>query len=141
MSTELRIGDHEREAAVGALGEHYAAGRLSKDEYDERADAAWSARTRSALMTPFTDLPAPHPSSPEPTRTPETPPRARSRRGRWPTAPVSIAVIASLVVLAMADVIAWFVAGILIWLCWISAARSHGRRSSYGRRGGMCGWR
>ena len=33
---ELRIGDAEREAAVTALGEHYAAGRLTKDEYDER---------------------------------------------------------------------------------------------------------
>ena len=37
---ELRIGDDEREAAVTALGEHYAAGRLTKDEYDERAERA-----------------------------------------------------------------------------------------------------
>ena len=36
---ELRIGDDDREAAVTALGEHYAAGRLTKEEYDERADA------------------------------------------------------------------------------------------------------
>ena len=45
---ELRIGDAEREAAVTALGEHYAAGRLTKEEYDERAERAWAARTASA---------------------------------------------------------------------------------------------
>jgi len=56
---ELRIGDAEREAAVGALGEHYAAGRLSKEEFDERADVAWAARTRSALWPLFVDLPHP----------------------------------------------------------------------------------
>ena len=31
----LRIGDAEREAAAQALGEHYAVGRLTRDEYDE----------------------------------------------------------------------------------------------------------
>ncbi len=31
MSGELRIGDTEREAAVAALSEHFAAGRLNKE--------------------------------------------------------------------------------------------------------------
>jgi Domain of unknown function (DUF1707) len=56
---ELRIGDSEREAAVTALGEHYAAGRLTKEEFDERADAAWAARSSSALWPLFADLPGP----------------------------------------------------------------------------------
>jgi hypothetical protein len=55
---ELRIGDAERENAVSALGEHYAAGRLSKEEYDERSASAWSARTTSELTPLFLDLPA-----------------------------------------------------------------------------------
>ncbi|MCW2867309.1 MAG: hypothetical protein JWR20_1497 [Marmoricola sp.] len=54
---ELRIGDADREAAVADLGEHYAQGRLTKEEYDERADAVWSARTRSDLAPLFADLP------------------------------------------------------------------------------------
>ena len=58
---EIRISDVEREAAVTALGEHYAAGRLTKDEYDERAAAAFTARTSSALRPLFVDLPGPHP--------------------------------------------------------------------------------
>lgn len=62
---ELRIGDSEREAAVAALGDHYAAGRLTKEEYDERAARAWEARTRSALWPLFSDLPRPGSERPE----------------------------------------------------------------------------
>jgi len=35
-----RISDGDRDAAVQALGEHYAIGRLDKAEYDERVDLA-----------------------------------------------------------------------------------------------------
>jgi hypothetical protein len=56
---EIRIGDAEREAAVSALGEHYAAGRLTKEEYDERAGIAWTAKTNSVLWPLFADLPRP----------------------------------------------------------------------------------
>jgi hypothetical protein len=62
---ELRIGDDEREAAVRALGEHFAAGRLTKEEFDERSDRAWVARTRSALMPLFADLPRAEPGGPQ----------------------------------------------------------------------------
>ncbi len=54
---DVRIGDAEREAAVASLGEQYALGRLSKEEFDERSDAAWSARTNRDLAPLFTDLP------------------------------------------------------------------------------------
>jgi hypothetical protein len=73
---ELRIGDAEREAAVSALGEHYAAGRLSKEEYDERASQAYQARTRSALWPLFADLPRP-----EAERPPAPPTGGRTRTG------------------------------------------------------------
>ena len=58
---EIRIGDAEREAAVQALGEHFAAGRLTKDEFDERSASAYAARTASSLRPLFVDLPGPHP--------------------------------------------------------------------------------
>ncbi|MGH3423459.1 MAG: DUF1707 SHOCT-like domain-containing protein [Nocardioidaceae bacterium] len=54
---EMRVGDAERDASVSCLGEHYAAGRLTKEEYDERAERAWAARTGSDLTRLFTDLP------------------------------------------------------------------------------------
>jgi hypothetical protein len=60
----LRISDDDREAAVRALGEQYAEGRLTKDEFDERSDAAWTARTRSDLGPLFEDLPVRSPARP-----------------------------------------------------------------------------
>jgi hypothetical protein len=115
--TELRIGDSDREAAVSALGEHYAAGRLTKEEYDERADAAWSARTSSQLAPLFADLP--RPSAPRPVSSP-TPQRAvpvpRYGTGRWCGAgfPPVLLVVLALVILThvpvfLLFVVAWFV--------------------------------
>lgn len=75
---DLRIGDAEREAAVAALGEHYAAGRLTKEEFDERSDRAYAARTRSALWPLFADLPP----SGSPVNGPR-PPSAAGRPGEW----------------------------------------------------------
>lgn len=62
----LRVGDAERQQAVSALGEHYAAGRLEQDEYDTRVQAAYAARTRVDLRGLFGDLPAPLPFAPSP---------------------------------------------------------------------------
>src|SRR3954465_11171875 len=56
---EIRIGDAEREAAVTALGEHYAAGRLTKEEFEACAGIAWTAKTNSTLWPLFADLPRP----------------------------------------------------------------------------------
>lgn len=55
----LRIGDAERDAAAADLGEHYAAGRLTLDELNERLDAVFAARTFSQLAKTMTDLPGP----------------------------------------------------------------------------------
>jgi hypothetical protein len=54
---ELRIGDAERTAAADELAEHYAQGRLSTEEHQERLDRVLAARTRSELGPVFADLP------------------------------------------------------------------------------------
>ncbi|QLQ10201.1 MAG: DUF1707 domain-containing protein [Nocardioidaceae bacterium] len=54
---ELRIGDAERETAIASLGEHFALGRLTRDEYDERAALAFGARTNREITSLFRDLP------------------------------------------------------------------------------------
>ena len=86
--TEIRIGDAEREAAVAALGEHYAAGRLTKEEYDERAEQAWAARASSALTPLFVDLPAPHWNRPTMASTTSTGPSYNRRPARGATGQV-----------------------------------------------------
>ena len=76
---ELRIGDAERESAARALGEHYAAGRLSKEEYDERSERAWGAKTNADLWPLFVDLPT---LSPPQRRSPAPAPATRSAGGQ-----------------------------------------------------------
>jgi hypothetical protein len=55
----LRIGDAERDAAAADLGEHYAAGRLSLDELNERLDAVFASKTFGQLTLVLADLPGP----------------------------------------------------------------------------------
>jgi len=57
----IRIGNAERDAAVKALDEHLAAGRLDVEEYGERYAKALVARTHSELAVLFEDLPGPGP--------------------------------------------------------------------------------
>ena len=45
----MRIADSDRERAMADLAMHYADGRLEHEEYDERLDAIWTARTRADL--------------------------------------------------------------------------------------------
>jgi hypothetical protein len=60
----IRIGTAERTAAMKALDEHLAAGRLGVEEYGDRSAAAAGATVAGDLAVLFTDLPAPHPELP-----------------------------------------------------------------------------
>ena len=55
---EIRASDADREAVVAALQRHTAQGRLTIDEFTERVDAAYAARTHSDLTAVTADLPA-----------------------------------------------------------------------------------
>lgn len=55
----VRIGTDERQRAVDALGDHFAKGRLDPDEFEQRATAAYAARTAGELDALFRDLPRP----------------------------------------------------------------------------------
>ncbi|MCQ4120335.1 DUF1707 SHOCT-like domain-containing protein [Rhodococcus tibetensis] len=61
---EIRIGTAEREQALDMLSEHFAAGRLTVVEFDERSATVASATTRGELEQVFTDLPAPAVAAP-----------------------------------------------------------------------------
>ncbi|HIW90741.1 MAG TPA: DUF1707 domain-containing protein [Candidatus Corynebacterium avicola] len=53
----VRIGDAEREGALSLLAVHFADGRLTITEYDDRCKDAAAAATRGQLDVLFTDLP------------------------------------------------------------------------------------
>jgi hypothetical protein len=54
---KIRAADADREHMAGLLGTAYTEGRLTKDEYDDRLESAWSARTYADLNQLVTDLP------------------------------------------------------------------------------------
>lgn len=56
---EIRIGTAEREDAMKRLSDHFAAGRLSVAEFDERSGIVAAAMTRGDVEQVFTDLPEP----------------------------------------------------------------------------------
>jgi hypothetical protein len=96
---DIRVSDAERDQAVAALGEHFQAGRLTQEEFDDRSGRALQARTGRDLSELFTDLPGQ--AAPEPWAGPAAPPVARSGgRGALPTVRfvlgvVIVAIIAS----------------------------------------------
>ncbi|MBO0802755.1 MAG: DUF1707 domain-containing protein [Nocardiopsaceae bacterium] len=59
----MRVGHAEREAVTAELREHYASGRLTLDELNERLDAALDAKTRADLDALMTDLPSAGPGA------------------------------------------------------------------------------
>ncbi len=116
---ELRIGDAERESAVSALSEHFATGRITREELDQRTDLAWAARTPAALRPLFADLPPPYPTAPvggPPTAPVGTagPARAAGRVGRgWGRGWTWLLV--ALLVLVVGANLPWFVVGLVVW--------------------------
>ena len=54
----MRVGDAEREAAAAEVREHFASGRLTQDELNQRLDQTFAAKTRADLNAVFTDLPS-----------------------------------------------------------------------------------
>ncbi|HEX8005931.1 MAG TPA: DUF1707 domain-containing protein [Trebonia sp.] len=58
---EMRVSDAEREATAAELREHYASGRLTLDELNERIDKALAAKTRGDLDALMRDLPSARP--------------------------------------------------------------------------------
>lgn len=134
---QLRIGDSERDAAVAALGEHYAAGRLTKQEFDERADRAAAARFNADLAPLFADLPDGRRAAAR--QGSEAPATARQASGcvRWQdgralgwVAPLALAMLVALLILPG---MLWFLS--LLFLCWLLAGFGGWQRRRHpGRR-------
>ena len=119
----LRAGDADRDRVAEQLREHFAAGRLTQEELQERLDATYTARTFGELAPVLADLPAVRSES-VPAVTPEgaqTAPARRSGREKalraawtaWTTA-VSINVVIWVLVCLSARELIYF------WPMWVA---------------------
>jgi Domain of unknown function (DUF1707) len=114
----LRAGDLDRDAVADVLREQHLAGRLESDEFQQRLDRCYAAKTYGELDELVADLPA------------QEPPRRVRRPSRWPALallPLLIAVIA-----LSHSHLPWLAIPVLIFgvrpLLW----RSVGRRPGWG---------
>jgi len=57
IASGMRIGDADREATAASLREHFALGRLTLDEFNERLNATFAAKTDLDLNRITSDLP------------------------------------------------------------------------------------
>lgn len=66
MDDNIRISDADREQVTARLREHFAEGRLTSDELEERITATLNAKTFGELRGILADLPEPGPLGPQP---------------------------------------------------------------------------
>jgi hypothetical protein len=118
MDDSIRVSDADRDRVTGQLRDHFAAGRITPGELDERLSAALNAKTFGDLRRIMADLPGPVPASlgtaPHPLRA--TPAWAVRRHPRFPPL-ILVALIVALLVPGTGWLLAAFVNVILLfWL-------------------------
>src|SRR5690349_20878213 len=83
----VRASDAEREATVAQLRDAAAEGRLTLDEFSQRVETAYAARTHDALEPLTADLPTPAAAPPAPRGRPRSFTVSIfggiARKGRW----------------------------------------------------------
>jgi hypothetical protein len=119
----VRIGDAERDEALTTLGEHFAAGRLNREEFDERAEQAMAARFDSDLAVLFKDLPKP----PREQQAQQVPAR-RQRPAASPAVSVLVLTLVPLLILAVTASIALHGPVLVAPLIWLLVLSGMGRR-------------
>jgi len=141
----VRASDGDRQRVVELLREHTSAGRLTIEEYEQRVDAAYAAKTISALRPLLADLPvhleevlppevparsAPPRWQPGPAGAPE-PDQAGSESTRWVLLVVAVVVLLGMVLLAVRGVfVFWplFIGGMFIFRGGLRRGPRHHRR-------------
>ena len=90
-SVQMKASDADRDAVLSGLSEHFQAGRLTADEFEDRAGQALAARTWGELRDLLQDLP----TGPAGPRVPVT-----GTTGALPQRPLGRTVLVPIVVLA-----------------------------------------
>lgn len=88
---EMRASDGDRDKVAAVLREHYAQGRLTVEEFDERLERLYTSKTYGELARLTTDLPdvdlarLSSAARPHPGRDPDRRARSKDARGMWAT--------------------------------------------------------
>jgi len=134
----IRASDEDRSRTATALGEHYAAGRLTLEEFHERLDQVYAATTLGELDRLMADLPGsdlgrlPERRAPRPAQVPAGG-SALARREAWRFW-LAIGVVALVIwLLVGASGGPWFLwvavlLALLILRRWSAGGPRHGRR-------------
>jgi hypothetical protein len=119
-AAEIRASDADRDAVLSDLSEHFQAGRLTSEEFEDRAGRALAARTWGELRDLLRDLPStrPGPRAPVAAASPAVRPERSSGRGT----PAPMAVLAAIAIAVGVSVgiahgswaLLWVVLGLLI---------------------------
>ena len=140
----IRASDDDRERVVASLRDHYAAGRLNGEEFNERLDKAYAATTLGQLADLQTDLPAPQLAQPSVPAQTAGPVMARSGRslaewraafGSW----LSVSLVCFVIwLLSGAAANLWFlwpsgIYGAVLLARWVSGAPAPTSRRRYRR--------
>jgi hypothetical protein len=120
----MRAGDRDRDAVAATLREHHLAGRLDRDEFQERLERCLAAKTYGELDELLADLPV------------EEPVRASSSP-TWRFVPViAVAVLVTAVVVASHGRAFWLAVPVFFFLRTLSwRRRSRGDGLPHGRAG------
>ncbi len=118
IDPNLRASDSDREAVAQQLRDHYAAGRITLDEFDERTTTTYAAKTFGDLDDLLVDLPATEVVPVAATRVPAPANAAgsdRVDRFRASVAPFS----------------SWIVVALVMNLIWLGGTDPHGHHGPY----------
>jgi hypothetical protein len=119
MDDRFRTSDADRDRVAALLRDHFAEGRLTREELDERLTATLSATTFGDLRRVLADLPGPAPVPRPPHRlAPRAAPlRIARRRGPRMLPLAMLALVAVLLIPGAGWVfLAFFQAVLLLWL-------------------------
>lgn len=115
----LRIGDAEREAAAVALREHFAQGRLTLEEFQQRLAAVFAAKTDRDLAEIRADLP--HVAGPSPARPAvQATNDGKGGKGGYRRRPAGLAIVAGFIMIILALVLVAFILPVALFATAIS---------------------
>jgi hypothetical protein len=130
MDDRIRVSDADRDRVAARLRDHFAAGRLTHDELDQRVSAALNAKTFGDLRHVMTDLPEPVSLPPRAERRPWlAAPGAVRRRGPRILPLMLFALLAAVLIPGGGWLLfAFFMVVLVVWLvAWLAGVLAVGR--------------